>query len=122
MISSFNFGKKGSAFFRHWAEIVALMLLIIGFIFSISALGSLFVSCLVIFLWGLFFGRIWYSKRKTFRFTWFLIMLGFLVGYILGVTFQWGLDKWWITTFLYVAGIYLSYYLHLKKYIKSSEY
>ena len=114
--------KKGSKFLADWwAETISLILLVIGFIVSLIA-DSKVISYLVISLCGMMFGRLWYRQKQNFKFTWFLIMLGFLIGYVIGnlVWREWG--STYTIVFLFLFGIALSYYLHARKLIRTAEY
>ena len=108
-------GKKGM--WRNWVEILAFFLLIIGFFLSLSA-PSAFLSYIIVFLCGMVAGRLWYQQRKNLKFSWLMIIMGFLFGYVLGTYY--GNRK--IVVIMFLLGMILSYYVHDKKYIKSSEY
>ena len=71
-------------FHEYWVEIISLFVLVLGLIFALSTIGSAFMAYLIIFLWGMFFGRVWYRFRNSFRFTWGVVIFGFLLGFILG--------------------------------------
>jgi hypothetical protein len=109
--------KKGISFYESWAELVAFSLLIIGLIVSLVS-GSKVMSYFVITLCGMMFGRLWYRHKHNFKFTWFLIIVGFLMGYLLGNMYGSG----YTITLLFLAGIIVSYYLHNKQKVKSVEY
>ena len=100
-----------------WAEVVAFILLVIGF-FLASGSGSAVISYLIIFLAGMVAGRIWYRIRSNLKTAWAVILIGFLIGFVLGSFY--GNKR--IIVVLYLFGIFLSYYLHKEKYIKSIEY
>lgn len=107
--------KRGVSLYDSWAEFFAAVLLVIGFIISLLS-GSKVMSYLVVGLCGLMFGRLWYRFKDNFKFTWFLIIVGFLIGYLLGNFY--GSSYAIIALFLF--GILMSYYLHDK--VKSVEY
>lgn len=109
--------KRGVSFYKDWAEIIGLILLVVGFILSLST-GSKVMSYLVITLSGLMFGRLWYRCRHTFKFTWALIIFGFLLGFLLGNMYGSKITL----VILFLVGIVVSYYLHDKHYLKSVEY
>ena len=108
-------GKNGM--WRNWVEILAFFLLIIGFFLSLSA-PSAFLSYIIVFLCGMIAGRLWYQQRKNLKFSWLMIIMGFLFGYVLGTYY--GNRK--IVVIMFLLGMILSYYVHDKKYIKSAEY
>lgn len=94
-----------------WAEELALLFLVIGFIFSIL-IKNPFLNYLTILLSGLVAGRVYYFKyRQEPIFAFVLIIAGFLAGYLIG-----GL---WVSRIaaliLFGLGLTGSYYLHHKK-------
>ena len=104
----------GSLLWEQWPELFFFILLVIGLIISIS-IQNAFLSYTIIFCVGLMAGRFIYMKiGKQPLFPFFLIAIGFLVGYVLGsVQFNRKL-----ITFLFILGALISYYVHKKKYIK----
>ena len=99
-----------------WVEYVALVVLFIGFYISMSS-GSAFLSYLIIFFSGLLTGRILFQNRKALPFKYYILMLVFLVGYILGTYASFGSRK--IIVVVFILSNILSYYIHDKGYIKS---
>jgi len=99
-----------------WVEYVALVVLFIGFFISISS-GSAFLSYLIIFFSGLLTGRILFQYRKALPFKYYILMLVFLVGYILGTYVSFGSRK--VIVIIFIVSNILSYYIHDKKYIKT---
>ena len=96
---------------EQWAETLAILFLVIGFIISVSLNDSLF-SYLSLLLAGFIGGRIYYIKRyRGPIFPLILIIVGFLFGYLTG--------SFWINRFFailfFVIGFVISYYLHLKE-------
>lgn len=106
-----------------WVEILSLIVLVIGFIISLLS-GSALVSYIIVFFCGSAFGRFWWRRKASTRVPWFMVMLGFLIGFLLGTYFielfikpPYGHKG--IITILFIGSIVLSYYLHEKKIIKS---
>jgi len=104
-------------FFRSWAEFFFFVLMIIGFIIAIWA-PSAFISYTVVFLSGLIGGRLIYDRKKKLTIPYYIIITGFLIGYLIGTYY--GNRK--IIIVLFVLGILLSYHLHNKGYIKDLPY
>ena len=102
-----------ATFFKSWAEIIAFILLVIGFLFSLAA-PSAILSYIIIFLAGMMGGRFIYQRKKDGPFPYVLILVGFLIGYLIGSRY----GDWIVTFFLFILGIALSYYLHDKGLIK----
>ncbi len=99
-----------------WVDYVAIIMLIVGFIFSVS-LGSAFMSYVVIFFCGIFIGRVLYYHRNAFPFKYYIISLVFLVGYLFGTYFSFGSRE--AIVIIFIIATIISYYIHDKKYIKS---
>jgi hypothetical protein len=104
-------------YFNDWPEIVAFVLLIIGFFISISA-GSAVIAYTLTLLAGFLGGRIWFRIKKSFKIPWSIILIGFLIGFMLGSRY----GNKMLILFFYVFGIMFSYYIHDKKIIKSVEF
>ncbi|MBA3064570.1 hypothetical protein FP803_03985 [Candidatus Woesearchaeota archaeon] len=99
-----------------WVEYVALIVLFIGFIISMSS-GSAFLSYLIIFLSGLLTGRILFQNRKALPFKYYILMLVFLIGYILGTYDSYGSRK--VIVIFFILSNILSYYIHDRGYIQA---
>lgn len=102
----------GNIFYDWWAEILAFLFLIIGFIIAALA-RSAFVSYLLIFFSGLVSGRMWYLNRKNLKFPLFLTTLGFLIGFMIGSFY--GDNK--IIFLCFLIGNILSHYVHKEGYV-----
>ena len=103
----------GELIWKSWAEVAAIALLIIGFLLAISMNSVAFIY-VAIFLAGLLAGRYYFLKmgrRPLFPF--FLIVIGFLLGYVLG-TFTASRK---IVAVLFFAGWVISHIAHKKGYI-----
>ncbi len=100
---------------KAWAEVLFICLLVVGFIIALF-IQSPVLNYLVIFAVGLMAGRLIFMKKgKQPLFPFFLIILGFLLGYALGSVI---VNRTWVTI-LFVLGAIVSYYLHKKEYIPS---
>jgi hypothetical protein len=112
--------KKG-ILYMHWAEQLAVVLLLLGFFFQLTTIGSTVLSYIVIFLWGMMFGRMWYKLRKSNRFPLFMIMVAFLVGYIVAALITgYGYWLWLIVSF--IVGTIASQRLHSKRLIRGLDF
>jgi len=102
-----------AVFFRNWAEIIFLILLIVGFLLSLAA-PSAVLSYLMIFLVGMMAGRLIYYRKKSMVFPYVLIIIGFFIGYLIGSRY----GNWLVITILFVLGSILDYYLHEQGWLK----
>jgi hypothetical protein len=93
-----------------WVEMVAFIVLVVGFVFSIF-IRSAFVTYIVITLFGLLAGRFIYYKRHGFPF--YLITMGLLIGYVLGSRY----GQWKLIIVLFFLGGAVSYYVHQQGYL-----
>jgi hypothetical protein len=106
----------GTALWHQWAEIFFIILILIGFVISIS-IKNAFLNYLVIFCAGLMGGRTIYKRKgKQPLFPFFLIIIGFLLGYMLSGILK-GINTKLIII-LFIIGSIASYYIHKKEYIK----
>ena len=102
-------------FFKSWAELFFFAVMIMGFIVSLWATSfSAVISYIVIFLSGMIGGKLLYERRKKLTFPYYIIIIGFLIGYVIGTYY--GSRK--IVIILFVLGLLLSYHLHKKGYIR----
>ena len=96
-----------------WVELVSIILLILGFITAMSALGSMVIFFIVAFLTGVLFGRVWYKTRKSLQFKYFIMTTFFLLGLLSAHVYKKFSSPEW-TFILYIIGIVVSYHLHSK--------
>ncbi len=99
--------------YENWVEILAFILLVLGF-FMATSLSSAVVSYFIILLCGATSGRVLFKLKKTLKFPWMLITVGFLIGFVFGSFY----GNRIVIAVLYVIGIIGSYYAHEKKFIK----
>ena len=102
---------------RHWAELTALVVFIIGLGFTLNAQSAL-ISYVLIFIFGLIGGRFWYHMKHELWVPIILIIVGFLLGYVMGTVFE----RITLVVVLFVFGIIISYMLHDRNIISSIEY
>lgn len=102
---------------KSWAEVFFVVLLLLGFFVSI-ALPNPWINYFIIFLAGLLSGRWIYKKKgKQPLFPFFLIIVGFLFGYMLGAYPSYKVNAK-IIAILFIIGVIAGYYIHKKGYIK----
>lgn len=108
------FGKKAEFDLSStWVEVVFIILLALGLFLSVTA-ANVYLNFIVIFISGLVFGRLLYQERMNTKLAFYLIIFGFLVGYIIGSYYTSKLA----VVFFFVLGIAISYYIHFKKIIE----
>jgi len=104
----------------NWAEIISLLLVVLGLILSLFSTSAV-MSYIIIFLSGMVFGRLWYSVRKKMQFTYFLIIIGFLLGFLLGSSFiQYGNKG--VMIIFFIIGWIFTYYLHARGIVFSKDF
>src|SRR3989338_6561926 len=102
-------------FFKSWAEFFFFALMVIGFIVSLWATSFIAViSYIVVFLSGMIGGRLLYERKRKLSFPYYIIIIGFLIGYVLGAYY----GSRQVIVVLFVLGILFSYHLHNKGYIR----
>ena len=107
----------GEFLFESWVELLFFIVLVVGFLLSLAA-PSAVLSYLIIFACGMMAGRIWHEQKDNFKFPFFLVIIGFLIGYLIGIRY----GNTLVVAALFVFGAALSYYLHSKKIIKSQGF
>ena len=106
-------------FFKNWAEFFFFVIMVIGFTFALWATSfSAFINYIVVFLSGMIGGKLLYEKKKKLSFPYYLIVIGFLIGYVMGTDY----GSATVVVILFVLGILLSYLLHDKGYIRGMPY
>lgn len=96
----------------NWVEYVFLLLLIIGFILALNV-GSAVMAYGIIFICGFISGRLVYKLKRNITLPFYIIILGFLLGYVLGSYYG---NKKLIVAFFLVANI-VSFFLYDKEYL-----
>ena len=102
---------------RNWAEMGFFTLLVIGFLFSLLT-PSAVLSYALVFTAGMMGGRLMYERKERLTFPYYLMIVGFLIGYLLGAFY--GNKN--VMIILFVIGGFLSYYLHDSGMIKDVRY
>ncbi len=106
-----------SHFYKNYMEVFFLIFALIGIALALSA-PSAFVSYLIALISGLFAGRLLYERRDNIQFPFVIIMIGFLIGYAIGVYY--GSRK--IVVFMFVLGAVLSYKIYEKEILKDTRF
>ena len=106
-------------FFKNWAEFFFFVLMVTGFIFALWATSfSAVISYIVVFLSGMIGGRLLYERKKKLSFPYYMIVIGFLIGYAMGTYY--GSRK--VVIILFILGVLFSYHLCNKGYIRDLLY
>lgn len=104
-------------FVLDWPEVLATLCFFAGLVLALMS-GAFWAVYLISFLLGLLFGRIWFRQKSASKIPLTFCILLCLFGLFAGSFFAW---IRWVTLFL-TAGILLTYWLHSKGYIESSEF
>ena len=103
--------------YKDWMEFFFFVLVIIGILISLTV-PSAVISYLVIFLTGLMAGRLIYERKNKIKLPYFMIILGFIIGYLIGIYYGSKL----IIIILFAIGSILSYNIYDKKIIKDTKF
>ncbi len=93
--------------FEYWAEVFFFILLALGFIIALSARNAA-TTYVIVFLCGMMSGRLMWQRREKIVFPYYIILIGFIIGFILGSRFG---NKSVLIT-LFIIGAFASYYIH----------
>ena len=104
-------------FYKNWMEFFFFVLMVIGILIALAA-PSAFISYIIIFLAGMFGGRLIYERKHRVQLPYFLIIAGFVIGYLIGAYY--GSKRTMI--FLFVIGAVLSYKLYERKILKDTRF
>ena len=104
-------------FYKNWFELFFLMIMVVGIFIALSA-PSAIISYIIIFLSGIFAGRLIYERKNKIQFPYFMIIAGFVIGYLIGIYY--GSRR--VVIALFVIGAILSYKLYDKKILKDTKY
>ncbi|MBN2457841.1 hypothetical protein JXB31_01785 [Candidatus Woesearchaeota archaeon] len=109
-------GKRGVSLVDNWVEMFMVLLLILGLVISFLSDAAI-VSYFIILICGFIVGRLYYLKRAKMRFPFYILVLGFLVGFIAGIELN---SRGLIPLILlfFAVGCYLGYYVHEKRWLR----
>jgi len=99
-----------------WADVWTLIFLVFGLALSLIV-GSLVVNYLVIFISGFSVGRLYHIRKHRLGFPFFLIIFGYLAGYIIGTVMR-QMGNVFILLILFFVGCWFGDYVLKKKYCK----
>ncbi|MBI4143280.1 hypothetical protein HY487_00180 [Candidatus Woesearchaeota archaeon] len=94
-----------------------MALMILGIVIALAS-PSAIISYAIIFIVGIFAGRLIYERRRNIQLPYFLIMAGFVVGYLIGAYYG---NKRLIIV-LFVVGSIIGYKLYDKKILKDVRF
>ena len=98
------------SFAEDWMEAFGLLALCLGVLIGFAT-GDATIAYVLSCIAGLLFGRQWHRSRKGPKFTWFVVVIGFLIGYLFG-SLPYAQPQPLIV--LFVLGILLGYYVRKK--------
>ena len=104
-------------YYKSWMEFWFFVIMIIGILIALSA-PSAIISYIIIFLSGIFAGRLIYERKNKIQFPYFMIIAGFVIGYLIGIYY--GSRR--VVIALFVIGAILSYKLYDKKILRDIKY
>ena len=104
-------------FYKNWMEFFFIVLMILGILAALAS-PSAVISYFIIFFVGMFAGRLIYERKNKVQFPYFMIIAGFIIGYLIGVYY----GSRMIVIALFVIGAILGYKLYDKKILKDIKY
>jgi hypothetical protein len=107
--------KKGMTLLDDWAEIFALFLLFVGLVISLLSDAAI-ISYIMITICGFVIGRLYHIKKGNLRFPFLILVLGFLIGYVVGIKIN-NRGNFIFIILFFIVGSYIGYYLNEKKYL-----
>ena len=104
-------------FYKNWMEFFFVVLMAIGILIALIS-PSAVISYVIIFLAGIFAGRLIYERRHNIQLPYFMIIAGFVIGYLIGVYY--GSKK--LVIILFAIGAIIGYKLYDKKILKDVRF
>ena len=104
-------------FYKNFMEFFFLAIMIAGIVIALLA-PSAVISYVIIFLSGIFAGRLIYARKKKTQLPYFMIIAGFAIGYLIGAYY----GSKMVVALLFVIGAILGYKLFDKKILKDIKY
>ena len=104
-------------FYKNWMEFFFFVLMVIGILIALAS-PSAVISYIIIFLSGIFAGRLIYERKNKIQLPYFMIIAGFVIGYLIGVYY--GNKR--VIIILFMIGAILSYNLYNKKILKDTRF
>ena len=102
---------------KNWLEFWFFVLMIFGLGIALVA-PSAVISYIMIFLAGFFCGRLIYGKKGGIVFPFFVVIVGFLAGYVIGVYYGSRI----VTALLFIAGYASGYWVYSRKILKDIRF
>ncbi len=104
-------------FYKNWMEFWFFVLMIIGVLIALAA-PSAFISYIIIFISGIFAGRVIYDRKNKIQFPYFMIIIGFVIGYLIGAYY--GSIR--VVVALFVIGAIFGYKIYDKGLLKDTRF
>ena len=104
-------------FYRHWMEFFFVILMVLGLLVALASPSAVIIYFIIFFI-GIFAGRLIYERKNNIQLPYFLIIAGFVVGYLIGVYYG---DRR-LMIILFVLGSIISYKLYDKKILKDIRF
>lgn len=103
--------------YKNWMELFLLLDMIIGLILALL-IPSAALSYILIFVSGIFAGRLVYERKSKIVFPYIVIITTFLIGYLIGMRY----GSWIVVILLFLIGSVLSYKLFDKRILKDFRF
>ena len=72
-----------SRFYKNYMEFFFVVLMVLGILIALLAPNP-FIRYLIIFIAGIFAGKVMLERKMNIRFPYIIIFLGFFIGYLIG--------------------------------------
>lgn len=105
-----------SDFSKYFMEVLFLIIIVIGIAVAL-VIPSAVISYILIFLVGIYAGRLIYAKKTRIQLPYFMIIAGFVIGYLIGVYY--GSRR--IAIALFVVGAIIGYKLFENRLLKDTQ-
>ena len=104
-------------FYKSWMEFFFFVLMILGIFIALFA-PSAIISYVIIFISGMFAGKMIYERKHKIKFPYVIIIIGFVIGYAIGVYYGSKI----IAIVLFIVGYVVGNKLYEKKILRDTRF
>lgn len=104
-------------YYKNWMEFWFFVLMLLGIVIALVA-PSAVISYVIAFISGIFGGRFVYERKHKVQFPYLIIMLGFFIGFLLGVYY----GKKLVVIAAFILGAVFSYKFYDKKILRDTRF
>ena len=102
---------------KNWMEFWSVILMVLGLVLALFT-SSAVINYMLIFVSGMFAGRIIYERQHKVAFPYYVIITAFIIGYLIGMRY----GNRYAVTLIFIAGAIISFRMFQKSIIRDTRY